>query len=191
MKEILSVRQKEDENIWVTAQHVNLLITPNSRLSSMEYNSCVCLFVVWRQLLLTLSGHIGWPHVQYLYEPSANHQLASRTRLITLWHFSRQKMGQTGLVLFNDYNLSQLPICCSLLSTSLLIPLLFLVFCFALVTPLIEFGRYLSKTTSTLAHLICPKSEKQQKQWNYYSTLRMTLHLWYFLGTERLSWHWE
>ena len=44
--QILSVRQNEDENIWVTAQHVNLLIAPNSRLSSVEYNSCVCIPVV-------------------------------------------------------------------------------------------------------------------------------------------------
>ena len=36
LTEILSVRQKEDENICVTAQHVNFLITPNSCLSSVE-----------------------------------------------------------------------------------------------------------------------------------------------------------
>ena len=48
LTEILSVRQKEDENICVTAhvQHLNLVITPNSCVSSVEYNLCACLLVV-------------------------------------------------------------------------------------------------------------------------------------------------
>ena len=38
LTEILSVRQKEDKNISVTARHVNLVITPNSCVSSVECN---------------------------------------------------------------------------------------------------------------------------------------------------------
>ena len=47
LTEILSVRQKEDEKICVTAhvQHLNLVITPNSCVSSVEYNLCACLLV--------------------------------------------------------------------------------------------------------------------------------------------------
>ena len=59
LTEIFSVRQKEGENTWITAQHVNLLITSNSQLSSVEYNSCVCFLMVRRQPLQTLSGRIG------------------------------------------------------------------------------------------------------------------------------------
>ena len=146
------------------------MITPYSCISSVEYNSCVCLLVVWRQLLQTLSGCIGWPHLQYLSETSANHQLTSRMRPITLWHFSRQKMGKTGLVFFNDnIPASQWPIRCSLLSTSLLKTLLFPLFRFALVTPLTEFGRYRSKTTSTLVHLFEKSETTNAVKWSLYS----------------------
>ena len=74
------------------------------------------------------------------------------------------------LALFSSttIKLSQLPIHGSLLSTSLLIPLLFPLFRFALVTPLIEFWRYRSRTTSTLVHLF--------KKWETTNAVKLSLH---------------
>ena len=163
LTEIFSVHQKEDENIWVTAQHVNLLITPNSQLSSVEY-SVLMSASSWSEdspyrLSLDASD-------DYTFSMNPPLTTSSRPGCVPLrCDISVNRKG-ASLAFFSSttINLSQLPFLCSLLSTSLLIPLFFPVFHFALVTPLIEFGRYLSKTTSTLVHLICPNSEKQQRQ---------------------------
>ena len=93
LTKLLSVCQKEDKNVRITTQNVDLLVPSCCCVLGMQYYSRICLFMIWCELSYILSWCVRWPHLQCILEASIDHQLSPRRRAVTLRDFSREEMS--------------------------------------------------------------------------------------------------